>query len=71
MQPTRVEFTLSNDVYGRPTKLVFGTTGSRMGWTIERDVVDQRDEPARVDLLTDTQLCEIGRIAEQFGRKGA
>ncbi|PKR90889.1 hypothetical protein CXZ10_05960 [Pleomorphomonas diazotrophica] len=72
MQPQRIEFNLSDDVYGRSTKLVFQRLyDGKMGWTITRDAISQLDEPQTVSLLTDTQLKEIGAIAEQFGRKGA
>lgn len=72
MQPSKIEFNLSDDVYGRDTKLVFQRLyDGKMGWTIHRGALNQRDESESVGLLTDTQLKEIGAIAEQFGRKGA
>lgn len=71
MQPQRIEFDLSSDVYGRSTKLVFQRLyDGKMGWTITRDAVSQLDQPESVSLLTDAQLREIGLIAEQYGRKG-
>ncbi|PIO98605.1 hypothetical protein [Pleomorphomonas carboxyditropha] len=71
MQPTKIEFDLSPDVYERPTKLIFQRLyDGRMGWSIARSVNSQRDESESVSLLTDTQLKEIGAIAERFGRKG-
>lgn len=70
MQPQKIEFNLSSDVYGRSTKLVFERLhDGKMGWTITRDAVSQLDQPESVGLLTDAQLREIGLIAEQYGRK--
>lgn len=65
LKPKEITYELSDDAFGRPTKLIWreASAGGRAGWTIHRDVRDQRDESESVALLTDQQLGEIGIIA--------
>ena len=64
-KPTRAEFEIGRDRYGRRSVLIAERVGGQLYWNIESQPTSQRDEGEIIRSLTTSQLVEIGRIAEQ------
>ena len=70
-RPTRIEFGVGRDVYGRQTKLVGASAANgRYLWAIITEPANQRDEGESIGSLTSDQLQELGRIAADFLKAG-
>ncbi len=54
MQPSKIEFDLGRDQYGRPVHLMRtrGTNGA-INWTIRRQAINQRDDTRQIEELPD------------------
>ena len=63
MKPSRVEYEVGKDRYGRRTRLVGEVDGGQQYWSIISDPVAQRDEGENIRSLTIEQLKLIGQIA--------
>lgn len=62
MKPSKVEYQVGKDRYGRPTRLVGEMDGGQQYWSIISDPVAQRDEGEHIRSLTADQLKAIGQI---------
>lgn len=62
MKPSKIEYQVGKDRYGRPTRLVGEIDGGQQYWSIISDPVAQRDEGEHIRSLTAEQLKAIGQI---------
>lgn len=63
MKPSKIEYEIGKDRYGRRTRLVGEVDGGQQYWAIISDPVAQRDEGEHIRSLTIDQLKAIGQIA--------
>ncbi|GEM_PF-2466634 len=63
MQPTKVEYDIGKDRYGRRTRLISEKDGGQVHWSIISDPVSQRDEGEHIRSLTSEQLRAIASVS--------
>lgn len=62
MKPSKVEYEIGKDRYGRPTRLIGEVEGGQQFWSIVSAPIAQRDEGEHIRSLTADQLKAIGQI---------
>lgn len=63
VKPSKVEYEIGKDRYGRPTRLVGEIEGGQQFWSIISPAIAQRDEGEHIRSLTIEQLKAIAQIA--------
>jgi hypothetical protein len=61
MKPSRIEYHIGKDAFGRQVRLVFT---KEYGWEVHREAGDQRDTSERVTGLTWENLVAIAEAAK-------
>jgi hypothetical protein len=62
MKPSKVEYQIGKDRYGRPSRLIGEVEGGQQFWSIISDPIAQRDEGEHIRSLTTEQLKSIAQI---------